>query len=267
VGGQDTPVFRITAHLVRQTKKDTMHKRTKLLVTALLAVFVCSLAASSAYANRSIRIAGGPRVQSESLLTFKGEGEGGAREITCDVTLLRTVAEVIPKTSGTLFGKVTGVAIDRGETARSPRCRNGGFIRLTHDIVPLIGPERECLHNREDGRGRLLWDCSRAEARLWKLIYDSFQGTLPRIEGINFHIQNVQFTIRILGPFGETQDCLYEGNGFGLIVVNADGTITRARAVEPTTRLPRIRGGGLCPARGSFTGSFLVRPTLTITLQ
>jgi hypothetical protein len=234
-------------------------------MTAVVALGILSFAAGSAAASRSIEIRGGPSVSAEGALTFNSTR--GEFDIICNVTLRRTLGSRIPKTTGTLFGKITGITYDRGGagTERSPNCRHAGIVREVHDIIPLIGPERPCTHS-EDGRGRLTYDCSRAEARLWKLIYDSFQGMLPRIEGINFHIQNVQYPLRNLDAFGVTQDCLYEGNVFALIVVNADGTITRVRVSSVRTALPRISGSFFCPERGTLSGNFSVRPTLTIAL-
>jgi hypothetical protein len=237
-----------------------MLKRTKLLLTALVAVLVCSFAVGTASANRSIQVAGGPNVLASAQLQFIGTEGSASLEITCDITLLRTVAAVIPKIRGTLFGKLTRIDLARGGTTRSPACRHGSFVREVHDINPL-----NCTHE-EAGGGILRWDCSRAPAGLWKLIYDSFQGTLPGITGINFHIQGTQFNLRLLEPFGGTVECLYEGNGFGLIEISA-GVISRARAVRELTGLTRIRGNELvCPGRGSFSGTFTVRPNLTIRL-
>jgi len=238
----------------------------RMWMAAVVALTVLSFAVGSAAANRSIEIRGGPGVSAEGSLTF--DEPGGGFEIICNVTLRRTIGARIPKTAGTLFGKLTGITFDRGGagTERSPNCRHGSPIREVHDIIPLIGPERPCTHS-EDRRGRLTYDCSRAEARLWKLIYDSFQETLPRISGINFHIQNVQFTLRNLDVFGVTQNCLYEGDAFGLITVNQpEATITRGRAVRERTSLRRVSGGFFCPPTGTLSGEFRVTPTLTIAL-
>jgi hypothetical protein len=238
-----------------------MHKRMKLLLTALIAVFACSLPAGSASANRSIEVRGGPQVQAHARLRFLGTEGAASTEILCDITLLRTITSRIPKIPGTLFGKVTGILINRGGTTRCPACGHGSFIREVHDIVPL-----ECTHS-EAGDGILRWNCSRARPELWKLIYLSFQGTLPRITGINFRIRGIKFNLVLLEPFGGTLECLYEGEGHGLIVVNADSTITRARAVRELTSLRRVSGRGFgCPAAGTFEGEFRVLPTLTIVL-
>jgi len=228
-----------------------------IMLCAVLAVL--ALGASSASANRSIQVAGGPGVQASARIQFLGtEGEPG-REVTCDLTLLRTVSSSVPKTSGTQFGRVTAVMIDRGGTTRSPHCGHGSFIREIHDIIPL-----ECTHS-ETGNGILRWDCSGARSERWRLIYDSFQGTLPGITGVNIHIAGEQLGFRLLEPFGGTIECLYEGNVFGLLNVTA-GTVTRARAVRELTALARVSGSGICPARGSFSGEFAIRPTLTIRL-
>jgi hypothetical protein len=118
-----------------------MFKRTKLLLAALCALVVCSFAAGSASANRSIEITGGPQVQTEGQLQFIGTEGSAALEISCDVTFLRTITRLIPKISGTLIGKVTGILINRGGTTRAPNCRHGSFIREVHDITPL-----NCTH-------------------------------------------------------------------------------------------------------------------------
>lgn len=230
----------------------------RIMFLATISAF--GLLAASASANRSIEIRGGPGVQAEGRVTFFGtEGEAG-REITCDITLLRTVSSAVPKTSGTQFGRITGALIDRGGTTRSPHCPHGSFIREVHDIIPL-----ECTHS-ETGNGILRWDCSRSRPEHWRLIYDSFQGTLPRIEGVNVHIAGEQLSFRLLEPFGGTIECLYEGSVFGLLQVTAEGTVRTATAVRSLTALPRISGSGLCPARATFEGTFNIRPTLTIRL-
>lgn len=244
-----------------------MRKRTILSLGGLFAVLVLSLATSGSSATRSIEVRGGPGVSASGRLTWIDTNLSSSTQKICDVTLRRTISRVIPKTLGTLFGKVTGITIDRGGAGlgRSPNCMPSAFLREFHDIIPLIRPGVPCSHS-EDARGRLTYDCSATEARQWKLIYDGFQGTLPRIDGINFHIQGRQINFVLLEMFGGTVNCLYEGNGFGLISVNADGTVTRARAVTERTALARIVGSGMCPARLTWRADLTVSPTLTIAL-
>jgi hypothetical protein len=247
-----------------------MHCRIKLLFATFVAAVVAGpLAAGSATASRSIEVRGGTSVTgSASRLTFGGTERSESRQIICNITLLRTIVARTPKTPGTSFGRVTGVQIDRGGagTGRSPNCTHGSFIREIHDIQPLVRSGTPAVH-REDGRGRLLWDVSGAPQPLWNLIYDSFQGTLPRIEGVNVHLQGWQVNIVLLGPFGETSECLYEGSVFGLIAITREtGVVTRATAATERIALNRISGGLACPARGTFEGTFTIAPTLTIAL-
>jgi hypothetical protein len=245
-----------------------MPKRIKLFLPGLLAAAILAHAAGSASANRSIEVRGGPNVEASSRLTFGGTERSAANIIACDVTLRRTLTARVPKAGGTLFGKVTGFAIDRGGagTGRSPNCTHGSFIREVHDIQPLIEPGVPGRHT-EDGRGRLIWDVSGARAELWTLVYDSFQGTLPRIEGVNIHVKGFQTGSVFLEPFGGTVECLYEGNVFGLIRITREtGTSNSASVATERTALARTRGGAACPARVTFEGTFSIRPTITIAL-
>jgi hypothetical protein len=233
-----------------------MRTHIKLPLAALTAALVLSIAASSAFANRSLEVRGGPNVQSETRFTFRSES---GTIIICDVTLRRTVARVIPKSPGTLFGKVTGIRIDRGENVESPHCAsNGGAVQ---NMQPL-----ECVHS-EEGRGFLTYDCTRAPARLWKLIYDSFQGTLPRIQGLNVHIQGALIFMTITSNFGFPFECLYEGSLYGLLRVRAaESTIAEATTVTERTSLRGIRAPIPCPPVLTVESTEGIRPILTIRL-
>lgn len=216
-------------------------------------------------ANRSIEIRGmaeGIGINATSRLTFIGTEGSAALSVICDVTLFRTTGHRTPKVSGTRFGRVTALQVNRGGSTRSPSCGHGSFIREVHDIVPLSLPTVPARH-REVGGNVLLYDLFTSE---WHLIYDSFQGTLPRIEGINFHIQGFKFSLFLLEPFGGTIECLYEGNAFGLFEIRETGTLERASAVRALTRFSRTRGSTMCPGSGSLEGSFNLQPRLTIIL-
>ncbi len=244
-----------------------MHNHTKVLIAALTAIVTFAFAAGVATAHRSIQLLG---LEARGGLAASGRLKFGARaelsvsrEVVCNVTFLKTITSRVPKLAGTLFGKVTGMAIDRGGNL-SEHCRHGASFRGIGDIRPLIGRERPGTH-RELGGGVLLWDLSGAEARLWKLIYDSIQGTLPSIEGINFHIQGVQYEAeRVLEVI--TLSCLWEGDVYGLIDVQREtGRAASARVVLERTSLRATRGVG-CPEPARFEGSFTVTPALTIEL-
>ena len=240
-----------------------MHNRIRLLMTALLAVLGLSLAAGSASASRAIETGGARSVTASGRLKFGEIRLEAAREITCDVTLLRTIGGTISKAAGTLFGKVTGVAIDRGGNL-GEHCRHGGSILGIGDIQPLADAGRPGVH-RELGNGVLLYDVTGGRAELWKLIYDEFLGILPNIEGIDFHIQGTQFNfIRLLTILGN-EECGWEGNSYGLLEIRA-GVGRNARVVLERTTLRRTRGGVLCPEPARFEGTFTVSPEIRIRL-
>jgi hypothetical protein len=242
---------------------EKMYKRTSLVFAALLAVSAGLITSSSANANRSIEVIGGTGVQAEGQLQFIGSEGNPALEVTCDVTLVRVwSAGRLPKIRGTQYGEVSNIRITRGGTTRSPACRHGSFLREVHDIVPLTGSGVQAIH-RELGGGVLQYNV--LPSLDWELIYDSFQGTLPRITGRNFHIHEVRFRFVLLEPFGATVECLTEGNAFGLIEVTVEGNIRRASAVRALTGLTTT-GWELCPRLWSWSGSFNFRPTLTIRL-
>ena len=93
----------------------------------------------------------------------------------------------------------------------------------------------------------------------WNGTYVSFTGTLPEISAISAR-QTVAFQFRI-GAI----ECLYEGSGVSQIEASR-GLISRGRVNTEQTRLPLIRGGFLCPARGTFEGSGAVTPNIRVTL-
>jgi len=229
-------------------------------MAGLVAALLLTLGAGLATANRSLGIRGpgerGETIRSEGRLQFIGtEGEVN-REITCDVTLAGTMPATIPKVAGTEIGARADITIDRAG------CRHGSFIRDVRDAIPLIARGVAARHT-ELGGGVLRYE-ETPPRELWRLIYDSFQGTLPILSGINFHLRGTQFKWRLTEPFGGTIECLYEGDVFGLITLNR-GVAESGSIVRGRTALPKIEGSALCPARGSWEGSFTI-PRITVTL-
>lgn len=233
-----------------------MSHRTRLALAALTAALLLAVAVSTAGANTSITVAPGGAVTAVSgALHFNSTGLAAATGITCAVTLLRTISRTISKVAGSLFGKVTGVAINLRT------CRTGFLIGTLRLILALRGlGSANCSAPVE---GILLCDVSGAAANLWKLVYDSFQGTLPEIRGINFHIQGTQFSIDTNSGFR----CLFVGDAYGLIAIERR-VVTGARAVLERTILARDNANSLnCPFdRGTFNGSFSISPGQTIAL-
>jgi len=238
-------------------------RKSMLLTLALIAgTLALILGASTAFANRSIALRGAERgVASAGVVTFGNWKELEAETITCDVTILKTLATSIPKVAGTLFGKVTGIAIDRG-TPAAPHCAFEGF-ELLMDIVPLAG-RGQGIH-RELGAGVLLYDVSMGAPEEWKLIYDGFQGLLPEIEGIDYHIQGVRLRFD-LNFAGLRLRCLYQGNWYKLIAIARGGTASRLTIVLERTMLRRFEGALPCLEIYTSSGELTLRPALTIRL-
>jgi hypothetical protein len=242
--------------------RDIMRTNTRLLMAALTTVLVVALGASIATALRSIRVNNireNEEVLASSRLTFGTREGGGAlpanSQIICDVTLLRTISTLIPKITGTLFGRITGIRIG------IQTCRTS--LGTVERVQPLA-LERAAARRLGEGGGTEIYDMTTeaggraTPAENWKLVFDGIQGRLPEIEGINFHITAVRFRLTISGV-----GCLW-GRGesaFGLIAVRREtSVITEARAVLERTSLARVEGGILCPAGGpgSFSGSFAI---------
>jgi len=240
-------------------------KTTSRLVIGLIAIAGALWDSELAAASRAIEVGGSRSITASGRVKFGEATLESSTELICDITLLRTIGGSIPKTAGTLFGKVTGMAIDRGANL-SEHCRHGSGILGISDIVPLADARRPGTHT-ELGAGVLLYAVTGGRAELWKLIYDSFQGTLPRIEGVNVHITGIQFKFsRFLTIVGSIE-CLWEGSVFGLISINREtGAVVSARAVLERTSLRKIEGEAFCPEPSRFEGTFAVSPAVTIRL-
>jgi hypothetical protein len=86
----------------------------------------------------------------------------------------------------------------------------------------------------------------------WHMLYNGFEGTLPRITGITYLVREVG--VLILGPLGIR--CLYRATAAfpleGKIEVEVNGAVTGLRALEEFPL--RLREGAFCPAEGGFRG-------------
>jgi hypothetical protein len=241
-----------------------MRKHTIVLFAAIAAIFVLALATATASALRSLEARGGPNVAASGHLTFFEEGREAGRTFWCDVTLLRTISSVIPKIVGTLIGKVTGVAIDIGP--REEHCGHGFAIRNVLRVIALKNASATELEPRcpEIGSGKFLCDVTGGEPRLWKLIYEGFNGTLPEITGIRVRIEGTQFKIEFNDSLGGNHQCLYKGAAGA--TVNVERKVART-ATSDRTEIPLFkRLVGLCPAHGILDGVMTLTPNLTIAL-
>jgi len=238
----------------------------KCVVIGVVVAFALLLDAGVATASRSIRLRGpgerGETVTYSIRKTFGPERLEASLQIICDVTFLGTIPSVIPKVVGTQFGRITGMAVDRG-TSESNHCRHGEAVESLRDLVPLIERGTPGTH-RELGGGVLLWDLSRATGRRWVGIYDGFQGTLPRVTGFNAHTEELEVRVDFR-TIGTNIECLYSGAAYGLISFNERGVATGIQAILERTRLAKASGSFLCPRAGTFGGNYAI-PEYTIEL-
>jgi hypothetical protein len=197
-----------------------MSTRVKLLMTALTAALVLSLGVGTATALRSISLERLPtEVVGQGPITFVG----GATQVICNVTFLKTLSRLIPKINGTLIGKITGVRID------IPNCRT---TAESVNTIIVLGVEKE---------------------ELWRIFYESILGTLPRITGALAQLRNVQVLlgIRLLGI---NATCLYAGRVFVLSEIEAGGIIGKLRTLRETQALQAGSTFG-CPRTGEFVAT------------
>jgi hypothetical protein len=237
----------------------------RLLTGALTTVFALVLSAASATSNRSIQVTPGGSATASGRLTIIGTSLDTNSSIKCDITLLRTVPTKIPKVAGTQWGRVTGFVIDRGETTSSPHCQIGAFRNLS-DLVPLAGPESPG-RRIELGGGVLRYDLTASRPELWSVIYDSFQGTLPDLTGLNYHIRGAALQIAARGPFYEQVTCLYSGEIYGLLRV-VSRRLVGSEIVLSRTRMTLGPGGLGCSigATATLSGSLGFGPGQDVLL-
>jgi hypothetical protein len=195
-----------------------VHKYLRFLFAMLTVMIAMGVVAGTAAALRSLSVAGPTTLTLNSRrLTF----ESPFVRIECEVTLVKTISRVIPKTEGILIGKVTDVRID------APRCVASNGARVT--ITPLgLGVEE-----------------------LWRLFYKSILGTLPRITGARFRIERLQVLLEIGGV-----NCLFQGFVEGLALISS-GVVGNLRTLRPfgTTQSlalgpneERLRNNFFCPS-------------------
>jgi hypothetical protein len=196
-----------------------MRTRSKLILAGLTASLLMGLAVSSATAGRLSVSNTRYRVTWATLTFFSLESEVTIR---CPVTLEGSFhSATIRKTPRALIGAVTRAIVNGGEP-------------------PCIG-----------GRATIL-----QESLPWHITYESFRGTLPRIEEITLLLRRYEFRIEP-GLIA----CLYldqnrpEENLAGILRVAPEtGQITTLTPLSG--RYASWRSGSVfCPRRGAFEGT------------
>ena len=239
---------------IQANSEELMYKQARAVAAALVALLVIPLMAPTAQALRSLEFGASERsVSSTGRVRFGIEGLRGTMEITCDITLLRTLNRAIAKVRGAVMGKITGVATD----LRS--CAHGEAIRVINDIRALraiTGLSSEC---RREGSVTLCVTTG-GEERLWNLVYQSILGTLPNITGFLFEVERVQFVFDVQDAFNTQTVCAYEGN------VPALGGVEVNILLEGVSLTARRLRGLACPGPARMGGRFTVRPEPTLRL-
>jgi hypothetical protein len=212
-----------------------MHKYTKLVLVALTATIILTMAAASASALRSLSLnpAGAIRATSVALSFTSPENEA---TITSNVTLTGTLERAIQKREGARVGTIT-----RCET-NEERIRGvaaGTTVRVR--CGPLVP---------------------------FTITYKTFLGTLPSITGVLLLIR-AGFLIATIFEGIKVNECLFEGTvgALGRIVggvlerleiLARDQNITLLRPLEQTLQA--------CVRIGVLTGNFTLSPTQRVTL-
>ncbi len=213
-----------------------MRKRSKLLLTALIAVFAFSLAAGTATANRGASVTTGEGGQRILVIVPRLVFGGGFGNITCSVTLHGSLHRTITKVEGTLAGMIESVLID------IRNCTESFGVENITDVRVLTLP--------------------------WHVRYVSFTGTLPTIRTARSIQLGTSFLIDF-GIFGGDARCLYISNQGMEATYDARGVATSINAIREAA-LPPVRPPSTanCP-EGSFSGSGTVTDSTggTVTVR
>ncbi len=197
-----------------------MRKRSKLVLTALIAVLAFAFAAGTAAANRGASVT--QTSERDLIIIQRLVFGGGFGNITCGVTIHGSLHRTIAKTEGTLAGMVESVLIDTRNCAES-----FGVGNVT-DVRVLSLP--------------------------WHLRYVSFTGTLPVIRTIRLIQLGASFLIdfEILGSDAR---CLYVSNQGVDATIEARGVVTGINVIREAP-LPPVRPPSTsnCP-EGSLSGT------------
>lgn len=198
-----------------------MRTRSKLLLTALTAAFVMAATVGSASA-RNLSISEQRFRAVWTPLSFTALG--GLIQVRCNVTLTGSFHyRTIVKSRGALIGYVTDARLTR----------------------PCTGGEAWILNGSERATNSLPWHIQ----------YDSFRGTLPRIEGVRLALVGAAFLLIAAG-----NECLYQSTSaspaFGIINLNTTTGAATSLAADNASSIPRSATlSGICPASGSFAGT------------
>lgn len=202
--------------------------------TAIATTCILALMAVNAMGARSMLVEPGGefRAPSAGVVTFE--------EATLRLVKVRCLL--------TLSGGLTNVGISKANARLLAEgviglIREGGFAECTESL----GGAAEM---------RLLVS---VEAP-FKLRYDAFLGTLPRITGVQLVALGFRLLVR-----STSGTCLYEAD-LPLLVTFPSREEANSVRIAETTRLRLISGGG-CPEQGTLAGTLNLRPAQALLLS
>jgi hypothetical protein len=203
-----------------------MQHRTKLLMSALIAALALSAAVSTAHARRF-------QLSNQRFLAIWEEAQkltfeaAGIFNVACKVTIEGSFHSVtLSKVSGQLVGYITSAATTRP-------CNGGeAWVQNGTEEIP--------------GQGRV-------SSLPWHIRYDSFRGTLPRINGIRLQLIGAGFLISVPGVGSCLALTSATKPAMGIVEVNETTGVVESLRPEESTFIPTTRLSGLC-AEGAFVG-------------
>jgi hypothetical protein len=221
LNARPTPAPFNTTHIY-PAPHDTMHTRTKLTFTALTATVLMGLAVHSATAGRLST--SNTRFRA-TWTALKFDGLEIESPVICPLTLEGSFhSATIRKTRGALIGAITRAIVGGAE----PPC-TGGRATILQESLP------------------------------WHVTYQSFSGTLPRIEEITFLASRYAYRVEVNIGIGNIA-CLYKDQGrpeenlAGSVAVNREtGQVTTETPLEGRYA-SWIAGSSFCPRRASHEG-------------
>jgi hypothetical protein len=196
-----------------------MRNRSKLLLSALTAAFVLSMAVGSASANRLSLSAQDFDARWSSLIFTSDAGSS----LTCPVTLQGSFhSRTIAKVPNALIGFVSRASV-RGQNSAG-NCTGGTATVLTATLP-------------------------------WHITYRSFTGTLPNITGVNILLVNASFQIQPAGSLTCLARTTTTNPAIG--TVNVSGGRATSLTAEENAGIPLTGAGGFCAfgGQGHFTGT------------
>ncbi len=220
-------------------RKRIMHKLTRLLLLGSLTVVSLAIMTGAASANRSLELRPGGAITLTASGTTTLAAEGGANVLCTRLTLRGTLVTRIAKAGARRLPEGRIGAITEGT---STGC-TGPFGEAVTAVV-LAEPRVNGLRHP------------------FELRYDSFQGTLPNINGILVTALRAEFS---LNPLAGAR-CVFVGDVGGRIDFPAVAAGNTGAFLTNTVTLVAALSDAICPRTGELRQRFVITPRQTVAL-